>query len=98
MNNTKSGLDDDFLLVSSFSSFNKLLAVTRLVLLFVTKLKLKLKTRNSVKFSHLLSGESCVDDAFKLIVRNEQQRLFPRELDYLNEKSRKLNQEIPGQK
>ena len=69
-----------------FSNFRKIINVTSKMLLFINKLKFKLKEREPIKYSHFSVADfsNLEERAFYLIISNEQKINFPDEIKYLS--------------
>ena len=94
----KTDLTDEIVPVNKFSSFNKLVAVHQRVFVFANKLKIKLKLKNPVKYSHFVTKEINYDfylESVNMVILNDQLRYFPEVFEFFARKSNKIK-DIPN--
>ena len=84
--------EDPLIQVDRFSNYRKLVRVYRNVLVFVNKLKVRLKNKNPTKFGHLNSDDvNFYEKAFQNIVRIDQKINFPDVIDYFHSTNKSVN-------
>ena len=82
--------------IERFSSFKKLIKTTQLVLIFINKLKEKLKNKFPKKYSNLKLVQNTYDEAIKLLLLEEQKDKFEDVLEYFETLKAKGNIKIPN--
>ena len=84
------GKIENVIAMDKFSSFYKLLSVSRKVICFIQKLKEKLKKRDPVKFAHLeVQKHNALAQAARMIIIRDQQIHFPEVFEYFKLRSKR---------
>ena len=78
-------------LPNRYSSFRQVISVYKVFIQFVNWIKARAKEKNPHKFSHIqVSDKSPLLEAYKVLIKQDQQKHFPEVFDYFNKKDRNL--------
>ncbi len=87
--------DEQIVSVDRYSSFRRLIGVHKMVLMFINKLKSKLKIKDPEKYEYLVDEEDLYVKANRQVIRSEQKIKFPEIYQYFNRKEKNIK-DIPN--